>query len=78
MFSRMGCPNSTPWAEGFNNTTVFLAVIEAGKPKRKALPDSVSGEDPPAGLQMAGSLLCARMVFFGHVLMGRQIPLFPL
>lgn len=45
-----------------NNRHSFLTLLEAGKPKIKALADLVSGEVPLPGSQTAIFTLCAHMV----------------
>lgn len=41
-----------------NNINLFLAVLEAWTSKIKLLADSISGETPPPGSEMAVFLLC--------------------
>ena len=48
---------------GLSNRGLFLTVLEAGKPKIKVPADSVFGESPFPGLQMAAVSLCAHMAF---------------
>lgn len=48
--------------EGLNNKHLFLTVLEAGKSNIKVVADSVPGENPPPGLQMATFSPCPRSV----------------
>lgn len=45
-----------------NNRSLFLTVLEAGKPKIKVTADLVSGKSPLPGLQMATFLLCLKLL----------------
>lgn len=51
------CCNKIPWTEWLKEQT-FLTVLEAGEWEIKLLVDSISGEGPLPGLQMAAFLMC--------------------
>lgn len=57
----LGCYDKIPWA-GWLKQQILLTVLEAGKPEIQVLTDSVAGEDPFSGLQVATFFLGPHMV----------------
>ena len=58
VFGGPGCGNGTPLTGDFIHRRVFLAVLEAGRPRSRSL-DLVPGEDPLSSWFAEDSLVVA-------------------